>query len=113
MVQLMPLPPIICCSSKIQNGLTFLMQAYPGCPGKEIVIITLVVYTADVVVAIRLLYAVTILSVHYLPVTLVIVSKHQLLWSSFLNTKHHVIFGKRYRRQGHYEGDITKMIQDS
>jgi len=35
MVQLMPLPP--CCSSKIQNGLTFLVPAYPGCPGEKAV----------------------------------------------------------------------------
>jgi len=35
MVQLMPLPPIISCFMKIQVDLTFLMPAYPGCPGKE------------------------------------------------------------------------------
>ena len=35
MVQLMPLPPIISCSSKIQNGLPFFLAAYPGCPGKK------------------------------------------------------------------------------
>jgi len=34
-VQLMPLPPIISCFIKIQNGLTFLVAAYPGCPEKE------------------------------------------------------------------------------
>jgi len=27
--------PIISCFFKIQNGLTFLVLAYPGCPGKE------------------------------------------------------------------------------
>jgi len=27
--------PIISCVIKIQIGLTFLMPAYPGCPGKE------------------------------------------------------------------------------
>jgi len=27
--------PIISCSSKIQNGLPFLVPAYPGCPGKR------------------------------------------------------------------------------
>jgi len=27
--------PIISCFIKIQIGLTFLMPAYPGCPGKE------------------------------------------------------------------------------
>jgi len=37
MVQLMPLPPIISCSIKIQNGSAFLVPAYPGCPGKEAV----------------------------------------------------------------------------
>ena len=27
--------PIICCHIKIQNGVTFLVPAYPGCRGKE------------------------------------------------------------------------------
>ena len=27
--------PTISCFIKIQNGLTFLVPAYPGCPGKE------------------------------------------------------------------------------
>jgi len=35
MAQLMPLPPTVSCSSKIQIGFTFLVPAYPGCPGKE------------------------------------------------------------------------------
>jgi len=35
MVQLMPLPPIISCLIKIQNSSSFLVLAYPGCPGKE------------------------------------------------------------------------------
>ena len=35
MAQLMPLPLTVSCSSKIQIGLTFLVPAYPGCPGKE------------------------------------------------------------------------------
>jgi len=35
MVQLMPLPPIICCFIKIQNGSVFLVPAYPDCPGKR------------------------------------------------------------------------------
>ena len=35
MVQLMPLPPMVSCFSKIQIGLTFLVPAYPGCPGKR------------------------------------------------------------------------------
>jgi len=34
MVQLMPLSSIISCFIKIQNGSTFLVPAYPGCPGK-------------------------------------------------------------------------------
>jgi len=33
MVQLMPLPHIISCFSKIQNSSDFLVLAYPGCPG--------------------------------------------------------------------------------
>jgi len=40
MVHLMPLPvchPIISCFIKIQNSLTFLVLAYPVCPGKEAV----------------------------------------------------------------------------
>jgi len=35
--QLMPLPLTVYCSSKIHIGLTFLVPAYPGCPGKEAV----------------------------------------------------------------------------
>jgi len=37
MAQLMPLPLTVSCSSKIQIGFTFLLPAYPGCPGKEAV----------------------------------------------------------------------------
>jgi len=37
MAQLMPLPLAVSCSSKIQIGFTFLVPAYPGCPGKEAV----------------------------------------------------------------------------
>ena len=37
MAQLMPLPLTVCCFSKIQIGFTFLVLAYPGCPGKEAV----------------------------------------------------------------------------
>ena len=33
--QLMPLPLTVSCSSKIQIGSTFLVQAYPGSPCKE------------------------------------------------------------------------------
>jgi len=36
MVQLMPLPPHH-LFIKIHTGLTFLVPAYPGCPGKEAV----------------------------------------------------------------------------
>jgi len=35
--QLMPLPLTASCCSKIQIGFTFLVPAYPGCPGKEAV----------------------------------------------------------------------------
>ena len=37
MAQLMPLPLTVSCSSKVQVGFTFLVPAYPGCPGKEAV----------------------------------------------------------------------------
>jgi len=37
MAQLMPLPLTVSCSSKIQIGFTFLVPAYPACPGKEAV----------------------------------------------------------------------------
>jgi len=37
MAQLMTLPLTVSCSSKIQIGFTFLVPAYPGCPGKEAV----------------------------------------------------------------------------
>jgi len=37
MAQLMPLPLTVSCSSKIQIGFTFLVPAYPVCPGKEAV----------------------------------------------------------------------------
>jgi len=37
MSQLMPLPLTVSCSSKIQIGFTFLVPAYPGCPGKDAV----------------------------------------------------------------------------
>ena len=37
MAQLMLLPLTVSCSSKIQIGFTFLVPAYPGCPGKEAV----------------------------------------------------------------------------
>jgi len=35
--QLMPLPLTVSFSSKIQIGFTFLVPAYPSCPGKEAV----------------------------------------------------------------------------
>jgi len=34
MAQLMPLPLAVSSFSKIQTGFTFLVPAYPGCPGK-------------------------------------------------------------------------------
>ena len=37
MAQLMPLPLIVSCFSKIQIGLTFLVPAHPGSPGKRAV----------------------------------------------------------------------------
>jgi len=37
LILLMPLPLTVSCSSKIQIGFTFLVPAYPGCPGKEAV----------------------------------------------------------------------------
>jgi len=37
-------PPVISCFIKIQLGLTFLMPAYPGCPGKEAVKWVLVLF---------------------------------------------------------------------
>jgi len=37
MAQRMPLPLTVSCSSKIQIDFTFLVLAYPGCPGKEAV----------------------------------------------------------------------------
>jgi len=37
MAQLMPLPLAISCFSKIQTGFTFLVPAYPGCPGQRAV----------------------------------------------------------------------------
>ena len=37
MAQQMPLPLTVSCSGKIQIGFTFLVPAYPGCPGKEAV----------------------------------------------------------------------------
>ena len=37
MAQLMPLPLTVSCSNKIQIGITFLVLAYPGSPGKRAV----------------------------------------------------------------------------
>jgi len=45
MAQLMPLPLTVSCSSKIQIGFTFLVPAYPGCPGKEAVKWLLLLFT--------------------------------------------------------------------
>jgi len=36
-VQLMPLPPIISCFINIQNSSAFLVSAYAGCAGKQVV----------------------------------------------------------------------------
>jgi len=44
MAQLLPLPLTVSCSRKIQIGFTFLVPAYPGCPGKEVVVVVVVVY---------------------------------------------------------------------
>ena len=44
MAQLMPLPLTFSCSSKIQIGFSFLVPAYPGCPGKEAVKWLLLLY---------------------------------------------------------------------
>ena len=37
MAQLMPLPLIVCCFSKIQVGFTFLVSTHPGSPGQRAV----------------------------------------------------------------------------
>ena len=37
MAQLMPLPLIVSCFTKIQIGFTFLVPAHPGSPGKRAV----------------------------------------------------------------------------
>jgi len=37
MAQLMPLPLIVSCFSKIQIGFTFLVSAHPGSPGQKAV----------------------------------------------------------------------------
>ena len=37
MAQLMPLPLVVSCFSKIQIGFTFLVPAHPGSPGKTTV----------------------------------------------------------------------------
>jgi len=44
MAQLMPLPLTFSCSSKIQIGFSFLVPAYPGCPGKEAVKLLLLLF---------------------------------------------------------------------
>ena len=41
--QLMPLPLTVSCFTKIQIGLTFLVPAYPGCPGQRAVKLVVVV----------------------------------------------------------------------
>jgi len=50
MAQLMPLPLIVSCFSKIQIGFTFLVPAHPGSPGKraaKLVCVLLVGYTVN------------------------------------------------------------------
>ena len=50
MALVMPLPLTVSCSSKIQIGFTFLVPAYPGCPGKEAVkwlLLLLLLYLKD------------------------------------------------------------------
>jgi len=37
MVQLIPLPLTVSCSSKIQIGFTFLVPAHPGSPGQRVI----------------------------------------------------------------------------
>jgi len=48
MAQLMPLPLTVSRSSKIQIGFTFLVPAYPGCPGKEAVKWLLLLFIKEV-----------------------------------------------------------------
>jgi len=45
MVQLMPLPPHRLCLIKIPISLTFVVPAYPGCPGKKAVKRVSVIYS--------------------------------------------------------------------
>jgi len=45
MTQLMPLPPTVCCFSKIQIGLTFLVPAHAGSPGQRAVKRVLLLYS--------------------------------------------------------------------
>jgi len=49
MAQLMPLPLTVSRSSKIHIGFTFLVPAYPGCPGKQAVKWLLLLLLCDVV----------------------------------------------------------------
>ena len=34
--------PVISCLIEIQTGFTYLVRAYPGCPGKEVVVVVVV-----------------------------------------------------------------------
>ena len=67
MAQLMPLPLTVSCSSKIQIGFTFLVLAYPDCPGKEAdkwLLLLLLLILSQVCVVIRSPYGHYLLRVH-------------------------------------------------
>ena len=44
MAQLMPLPLTVCCFSKIEIGITFLVPAYPSSPGQTLKVCVCVFY---------------------------------------------------------------------
>ena len=54
MAQLMPLPPTVSCSSKIQIGFTFLVPAHPGSPGQKAIKRVCVVCVMQLVVSSKL-----------------------------------------------------------
>ena len=56
--------PIISCFIKIQIGLTFLVPAYPGCPGKEAIKWASVCHICS--------YSITIFAAHYYVVNVLI-----------------------------------------
>jgi len=51
MVQLIPLPLTVSCSSKIQIGFTFLVPAHPGSPGQRAVKWVCVLSTSEFILA--------------------------------------------------------------